>query len=104
MPFKLVVAMNVTDSMGYADYRAAMGPILEHFGGRFEFDMIVARVLTSAAPHPITRVFTLVFPTRAASVAFFADHAYAAAKARHFVRSVNGFTILAEVDDEPSPR
>lgn len=103
MEFQLIIAMNVTDPARYAQYRAAMSPVLARFGGRFEYDLVVSEVLRSPAPHPITRFFTIVFPNRQASESFFADPSYLAAKAAHFAAGVNGFTVVAE-HDRPSGR
>ncbi|MEM7491069.1 MAG: DUF1330 domain-containing protein [Pseudomonadota bacterium] len=90
-----IVAMNVTDEAGYARYRTAMTPVLTRHGGRFAHDFRVAETLTSDAPHPVTRVFTLRLPDADATDAFFADPAYRAAKSAHYDEAVDGFTILA---------
>lgn len=95
---EVLIAMNVTDPAGYAAYRLAMTPILERFSGRFRYDFIVAETLRSEASHPVTRVFSIAFPARAARDAFFADPDYLAARARHFTSSTAGYTILAEVE------
>jgi len=98
MRFQIIVAMNVTDSERYASYRAAMLPVLDRFGGRFVYDLVVSHVLKSPVEHPITRVFSIAFPSREARVAFFADPAYALARAEHFDAAVSGFTIVAETE------
>jgi uncharacterized protein (DUF1330 family) len=98
MPHTIVIAMNVVDADGYAAYRAAMLPILTRYGGQFGYDLTVAAVLRSPASHPITRVFTIRFPSRAVREAFFADPEYLAAKETHFVSAVSGFSIMAEDD------
>ena len=98
MSHELIIAMNVTDPEIYAKYRAGIAPILAKHSGRFTHDFEVARVLTSVASHPITRVFVLSFRDRAAREAFFADPEYGAVRAEHFVKSVDGFTVLAETD------
>ncbi len=90
--------MNVTDPETYSRYRAGIAPILAKHSSRFTHDFEIARVLKSDASHPITRVFVLSFQDRAAREAFFADPEYAAVRAEHFVKSVNGFTVLAETD------
>lgn len=99
MGYQIVIAMNVTDEPGYERYRAAMGPILESFGGAFVYDMAVARVLKSPAAHPITRVFSIRFPSREKAAAFFADAGYLEVRRRHFEASVAGYSIMAEVED-----
>ena len=94
--YEMFVAMNVTDAGKYALYRTEMMPILEKFGGGFRYDCIVSEVLRSAAPHPITRIFSIFFQDEAASRAFFSDPDYLAVKTRHYEASVDGFTVLAE--------
>ncbi len=103
MEFQLIIAMNVTDPARYAQYRAAMSPVLARFGGRFEYDLVVSEVLKSPTPHPITRFFSILFPSRQASVDFFANPDYAAAKAAHFGAAVNGFTVVAEIERQTKP-
>lgn len=98
MEFRIIIAMNVTDPARYAQYRAAMIPVLERFGGRFEYDMVISTVLKSPAAHPISRVFMMAFPSRGVSTAFFGDHDYVAAKEAHFYDAVDGFTVIAEVE------
>lgn len=100
MAHEIIVAMNVTDPDGYARYREAIRPLLESVGAWFRHDFVVSDVLASEAGHPVTRVFALVFPDRSAREAFFADPRYREAKQEHYVRSVNGFTILCEHDPE----
>ncbi|MEM7644974.1 MAG: DUF1330 domain-containing protein [Pseudomonadota bacterium] len=90
-----IVAINVTEEAGYARYRAAMTPVLTQYGGRFAHDFRVVETLTTDAPHPVTRVFTLRLPDPESTDAFFADPAYQAAKAAHYDQAVEGFTILA---------
>lgn len=98
MPHHIVVAINVVDEHRYESYRAAMLPILHHFGGCFGFDLLVSRVLRSPAPHPINRIFTIQFPSRAARESFFDDPQYRHARLAHFDAAVAGFTLIAEHD------
>ncbi len=101
---EIIVAMNVVDVARYARYRAAITPLLEAAGGSFGYDLEVSRVLKTPGGeaghggHPITRVFTMRFASRAAREAFFADERYLRAKAADFVAAVDGFTVLAEID------
>lgn len=99
MGYQMFVAMNVTDEPGYERYRAAMRPILESFGGAFVYDVVVARVLKSPAAHPITRVFSIRFPSRERSAAFFADAGYLEVRRRHFEAAVAGYSMMAEMED-----
>lgn len=100
MAHELIIVMNVTDRDVYAQYRAGMRPILERFGGSFRYDLVVAETLVSTTTHPITRVFALQFPDRAARDGFFADPEYLNVRERHFNRSVSGFTVVCEHDPE----
>lgn len=90
--------MNVIDREGYARYRDAMTPILTAMGGSFGYDLVVSEVLRSPVSHPITRLFTMTFPSRAVRERFFADPHYQRARTEHFERAVNGYTVIAERD------
>ncbi len=98
MAHQLVIAMNVTDPERYAKYRAGMTPILTRHQGSFGYDFTIATTHKSAAPHPVTRVFTMRFPNKAARDAFFSDPEYAKVRAEHFAPAVDGFTLIAEHD------
>lgn len=95
-PYTNLVGLRVVDPEGYRRYREAMTPILERFGGRFGYDFVVSEVLRSEVEAPIDRVFTIVFPDRAACEAFFADPEYQQARATHFAPAVSHTTIMAE--------
>ncbi|KYG03476.1 hypothetical protein BE18_14400, partial [Sorangium cellulosum] len=78
----LLVGLQIADEASYARYRAGMTPILSSYGGAFGHDFVVARVLKGEAG--INRVFTLLFPDRAARERFFADAQYLAVRAELF--------------------
>jgi uncharacterized protein (DUF1330 family) len=92
----LLVALEVVAPEGYRRYRASMTPILARFGGRFGYDFVVSEVLRSEVEAPINRVFTLVFPSREAKTAFFADPEYQQVREQHFIASVSHTTVIAE--------
>jgi uncharacterized protein (DUF1330 family) len=96
-----VVGLQVNDAELYRRYRAGMTPILERHGGHFGYDFVVADVLTSESDQPINRVFTLVFPTRAASQRMFADSDYLRVRGAFFEAAVSAVTILAEFEQAP---
>jgi uncharacterized protein (DUF1330 family) len=98
MTHELVVGLTVTDEVTYAQYRAAMAPILAAHGGGFSYDFTLAKVLKSASAHPINRLFAIYFQSKARKDIFFADPDYLAIKARYFERSVAGTTILGSYD------
>jgi len=99
--FEVLVGLDVSDDDAYADYRSAMKPILDSFGGGFGYDFRVAEVLRSESDVDINRVFTIRFPDAAAMGAFFRDEAYLAAKRRFFEPSVRGTEIIAQYVVEP---
>lgn len=98
MAHELVVGLTVTDDATYAQYRAAMAPLLAAHGGGFSYDFTIAKALKSASTHPINRVFAIYFEDRARKDAFFANPDYLAIKARYFERSVAGTTIIGAYD------
>ena len=93
--FEMIVAMNVIDDKMYAQYREAMMPILESYGGGFRHDFVVSEVLKTEVAHPVTRLFTLYFPSEEARAALFADATYQQVKEKYFNDSVDGFTVIA---------
>ena len=73
MFFEMTVELFVVDHEKYAQYRAAIAPLLEGVGGRFRYDFEVARTLKSEACHDINRLFVIQFPDRASKERFFTD-------------------------------
>ncbi len=98
MAHEMLVGLFVSDETAYAQYRSEMRPILERHSGRFRYDFTVSRVLQAESEAPINRVFIIAFETRADQEAFFADPEYLPVRARHFDRSVQATTILAEYE------
>ena len=98
MPHELLVGLQVKDDSLYAEYRRAMMPILQRFGGGFRYDFRIAETLRAENDAPINRVFTIHFVNRSAKDAFFADPDYQEAKRRFFEESVQATTILAEYE------
>jgi uncharacterized protein (DUF1330 family) len=96
MSYELLVGLQVDDSELYAQYRAAIRPLLDEAGGEFRYDFEVARTLVKNAEHEINRVFVLRFPDAEAKERFFADPRYRAIRARLFEKAVGGTTIIAE--------
>lgn len=86
---ELLVGLTVRDERGYADYRAAMTPLLAARGGSFGVDVRVAAVLRAPGP-AFDRLFTIRFPSAREHDAFFADPDYLAIRARLFEPSVAG--------------
>lgn len=94
----MLVGLTVTDDAAYAQYRAAMTPLLHAHGGGFRYDFRIAEVLQSAADHAINRVFAIHFPSRPQKDAFFANSEYQAIRARFFEPAVGGRTVIAEYE------
>jgi uncharacterized protein (DUF1330 family) len=84
--------LQVDDAATYADYRAAMLPILARHEGEFMLDLWVSEVLKG--PAPFNRVFTIRFPSELMMDAFFSHPEYLAARAKFFTRSVSRVTEL----------
>src|SRR5512145_2240921 len=87
--------LEVRDAERYARYRAEMAPLLGRYGGRFEHDFEVARVLRSSASPRINRVFALSFPDAGARERFFADPRYRRIRSEHFEPAVASREELA---------
>ena len=100
MPFEMLVGLNVTDADRYQAYRRAMSPILEAYGGSFNYDFQVSEVLKTQTENPINRVFTLTFPNESRKDAFFANKQYAEAKADYFDGAVGATTLIANYEVE----
>lgn len=96
--YEMLVGLDVTDADVYKDYRSAMRPILESFGGSFGYDFRVSEVLKNESEDEINRVFTIRFPSETKMEAFFADPAYQAVKAEFFDASVKTINILASYE------
>jgi uncharacterized protein (DUF1330 family) len=90
----MLMGLEVIDEAGYARYRTAMTSILERFGGAFEHDFEIAKVLRG--DDRINRVFTIAFPDRSAREQFFADASYRAVRERFYEPAVASATLLAE--------
>jgi len=92
----ILIGLEVTDDAAYDRYRAGMTPILETYGGSFDCDFVVAKVLKG--PERLNRVFTIAFPDRDTGTRFFADARYREVRARHFESAVTRVMVLAEFD------
>jgi uncharacterized protein (DUF1330 family) len=92
--YVMLMGLEIVDGGLYAQYRVAMRPILERFGGAFGSDFEVAKVLIGE--RRINRVFTISFPDRATRARFFADADYRAVRERFYEPAVGSATVLAE--------
>jgi uncharacterized protein (DUF1330 family) len=94
--FTQLFGVQVDDQPRYAEYRARMTPLLQAHGGTFGVDLDVARVHRAPTNAAMNRVFTIVFPNRQASAAFFANESYRAIRAEWFEPAVSEVSSLAE--------
>lgn len=88
MPLDRLMALQVADEDGYAEYRRRMTPLLEAHGGRFVLDVRVSEVLQAPADTACNRLFLIRFPDRGVHDRFFADPEYLAIRGEWFTRSV----------------
>ena len=93
MPFQMTVGLFVVDQERYAQYRAAIAPLLEAAGGGFRYDFDVARTLKSEVGREFNRVFVLEFPDRARKEQFFSDPQYREIRARHYPEAADAFVM-----------
>ncbi|MBL4831479.1 MAG: DUF1330 domain-containing protein [Aliivibrio sp.] len=73
MSYEILVGLHVLDDLKYAEYRAAMTPILSDYSGHFGYDFKVSEVLISEGNTDINRVFTINFSNQSKMEAFFSD-------------------------------
>ena len=90
--------VDLVDPERYEEYRRRMTPVLRAYGGDFEYDLTIARVLRQPGPDPVQRVFSIVFPSRERSEAFFADREYRAIRAAHFDPAVRSVTRMGSYE------
>ena len=98
MTIEYLTVLNVTDDNLYQEYRAAMTPILEKYGGGFGYDLNISETLKSEVETPINRVFTMYIESDEASEAFFNDEEYLKVRSKYYDRSVSFLTIVSKYD------
>mgnify|MGYP003639358414 CR=1 FL=1 len=92
---EMLVGLHVTNEVDYAKYREGMTPILESFGGGFDYDFKISEVLKSQSSSHINRVFTIFFPDKNTMDLFFIDKDYLRFKDKFFTNAVESTTIMA---------
>ena len=95
MSYEMMVGLQVKDDAVYADYRAAMKPLLEKAEGGFRYDFKVSEVLKNEEERPINRVFAIYFGSKEQSDGFFSDPEYLKIKQQFFEASVEATTIIS---------
>jgi uncharacterized protein (DUF1330 family) len=61
MAFEMLVGLKIKDADVYQQYREAMYPILQQFGGGFKYDFWIKETLRSETTNSIDRIFTIYF-------------------------------------------
>jgi uncharacterized protein (DUF1330 family) len=96
MSYECVVGLKVMDDEIYSDYRRAMTPLLESFGGGFRYDFTIKDVLRSETENQINRVFLIYFESEDSMSSFFGDQEYIKIKNKFFDKSVEATTIISQ--------
>ncbi|MEM6930404.1 MAG: DUF1330 domain-containing protein [Myxococcota bacterium] len=89
MTHRVLVHLTITDTEGYAAYRAGMEPILAEHGGRFVLDVEGGTRHHHDAPFAPGRTLLIEFPDADRAGAFYANPAYVAVRDRWFRPSVS---------------
>ena len=95
--------LEVLEQGSYSEYRARMTPLLHAHGGAFGIDLEVARVLKGPTDAALNRVFSIKFPSRAASERFFANADYRAVRSQWFEPAVGHIVVLGEWLEDRGP-
>ena len=74
--YEMMVGLKVINDEVYQNYREAMKPILETFGGGFRYDFKIAETLKSETDDPINRVFAIYFSREEMMEKFFSHEDY----------------------------
>ena len=98
MSYELLVGLNVTDEKLYTEYRKAITPILETYGGGFRYDFKISEVLKNSGNQPINRVFTIFFRDQKAKEDFFNNPQYLIEKQRLYSSSVDATTVISNYE------
>lgn len=96
MSYEMMVGLQIKDDEVYRQYREAMYPILETYGGGFRYDFKVSETLRNEEGRPINRVFAIFFKDKVSMDNFFQNPDYIAAKTKFFEKSVEATTIISE--------
>jgi len=98
MAFEMLVGLKIKDSQIYQQYREAMAPILENFGGGFRYDFWIKETLKSESKNPIDRLFSIYFKDKHSMEKFFSDSQYIEIKKKYFETSVEATTIISQYE------
>lgn len=92
----MLVGLQISNEQVYRQYRQAMKPILQRFGGDFLYDVQVSQVLKAQHGEAFNRLFVIAFPTAEQLEQFFVQPDYLAAKEEFFNASVESTHFLAQ--------
>lgn len=98
MTIEYLTVLNVTDDNLYREYREAMTPILERYGGGFGYDLKISEIFKSEIDTPINRVFTMHIANDEASEAFFNDVEYLKVRSKYYEKSVSFLAIVSKYE------
>lgn len=98
MAYEMLVGLKVKDAEKYAQYREAMYPILQNFGGGFRYDFWIQETLRSDSSNPIDRLFVIYFENKEMMNQFFSNPNYLEVKKRFFDSSVEATTIISQYE------
>ena len=96
----MIVGLEISDDKTYSEYRKAMKPILESYGGGFRYDFKVSEVLKNEEGRPINRVFAIYFKDKESVGKFFNNPDYLKSKDQFFEKSVKETTIISSYTRE----
>lgn len=99
MAYECLVGLQVTNDEVYTQYREAMKPILENFGGGFRYDFKVSEVLKPEEAKSLNRVFVIYFEDEAAMNSFFSNTEYLKVKEKFFEESVAETVIISSYNN-----
>lgn len=98
MSYEMMVGLQVKDDQVYTQYREAMTPLLQTYGGGFRYDFRVSEVLKNEEGRPINRVFAIYFSSEENMNSFFSNSEYLKIKSKFFENSVEATTIISQYE------
>ncbi|WP_127714368.1 DUF1330 domain-containing protein [Halobacteriovorax sp. HLS] len=96
MSYEMIVGLDIKNDEKYSQYREAMTPLLEEYGGGFRYDFKVAETLKNEEGRVINRVFAIFFKSKESMNDFFSNTNYREIKKTYFEESVLATTIISE--------
>jgi len=94
----MLVGLDILNEKQYHKYRDEISPILPKYGGGFDYNFIVSKILKPENSCSINRVFTICFPDAKKMEAFFSNTKYLLIKQQYFNNCVKSTTIIASYE------